>query len=213
MVNPILGLVRRGLQLWFRGQCDALAHLQLDLKGTPERLLKGRLDAVHLQAQGIVWGEYRLSRAVVTCQDLQLDLVRLRPGQPMALSAPLTIKLEVWCSAADLQQMVLGKGDSAMGVTLLTHFRGLRPEDCRGWQLEMTGSCLRLLPPAQQTPIPPLLLQLRAMDHGITVDAEEARDRPTTISLDPAIRIDNLIIDAQHLRLWGEALVTPSAGC
>lgn len=209
MANPVLNLLRHGLQLWLRGQCDALDHLQLDVEGTPAGLLKGRLDAVYLQARGIVRGAYRLSRAVVTCHDLQLDLGRLRPGQPMALSTPLNVTLEVWCSAADLQYMMLGEGDTAMGMALLAHFRGLNSGSCRGWQLQITEAGLRLLPPAQQTPTPPLLLQLRSVDHRIVVHGEEAPDRPTIIPLDPAIRIHDLRIDARHLRLWGEALVTP----
>ena len=207
MNNPLLGLVRGGLQRWLRGQCDALDHLHLDLEGTPEGLLKGRLQAVRLQARGVVWGVCRLSQAIITCQDLQLDLGRLRPGQPLPLSTPLSVTLDVWCSAADLQYMVLGEGDTAMGVALLAHFRGLRSGDCRGWRLEVTGAGLRLLPPVQQTRTPPLLLQLRAVDHGIAVHGQEAPHRPTTIPLDPAIHIHGLTIEAQYLHLWGEAFV------
>lgn len=207
MGNPVLNLVRHGLQLWLRSQCDALDHLHLDLAGTPEGLLRGRLDAVHLQARGMIWGAFRLSRATITCQDLQLDPGRLRPGQPMALSAPLNVTLDVWCSAADLQHMVLGEG-AAIGAALLAHFRGLNAGDCRGWQLRVTEAGLRLLPPAQQTRTTPLLLQLRAVDHRIVVHGEEAPDRPATIPLDPAVRIHDLRIDGQHLRLQGEALVT-----
>ena len=209
MANPMLGLVRYGLQLWLRGQCDALDHLHLDLKGTPQGLLQGRLDAACLHAQGIVLGGWRLSRAIVTGRDLQLDPGRLRPGQPVALSAPLTVRLELWCSAADLQHMLLGEENAAVGVALLAHFRGLSPGDCRGWQLQMTEAGLQFLPPSQQTQTPPLLLRLRAEDHRIAVHAEEAPDRSTTIPLDPAIRIHGLNMDAQHLRLWGEALVIP----
>lgn len=209
MARAILNLVRHGLQLWLRSQCDALDHLQLDLKGTSEGLLRGHLEAARLQAQGIVWGAFRLSRAIVTCQDLQLDLGRLRPGQPMALAAPLNVTLEVWCSAADLQHMVLAKGDDALGVSLLVHFRGPGAGNCRGWQLQTTEAGLHLLPPAWQPRTPSLLLQLRAVDYRIVVHAQEAPDRPTTIPLDPAIRIHNLRIDTRHLRVGGEALVRP----
>lgn len=209
MVHPVLDLVRHGLQLWLRGQCDALAHLQLDLDGTPKGLLKGRLDAVCLQARDVVRGELRLSRAVITCRDLQLDLGRLRPGQPLPLAAPLSVTLDLWCSAADLQHMLLDAGDAAMGVALLTHFRGPSSGNCRGWQLQVTDTGLRLLPPARQTQTPPLLLSLEAVDHEIVVHGEEVPDRPTTIPLDPAIRVHGLRFDAQHLRLRGEALVRP----
>lgn len=205
----MLAPVRYGLQLWLRDQCDALDHLHLDLKGTPAGLLKGRLQAACLEARGIVWGALRLSQAIITCCDLQLDLDHLRPGRPMALSAPLLVRLELWCSAADLQHMLLGEGDAALGVALLAHFRGLSPGDCGGWRLRMTGAGLQLLPPGQQIQTPPLLLQLRAVDHRIAVHTEEAPDRPTTIPLDPAIRIHDLKMTPQHLRLWGEALVTP----
>ena len=211
MAHPVLNLVRHGLRFWLRGQCDALDHLHLDLEGTPEGLLKGRLDAARLQARGIVRGAFRLSRAIVTCRDLQLDLGRLRHGQPVALAAPLNVRLEVWCSAADLQHMVLDAGDGAIGVALLAHFRGPGAGNCRGWQLQTTEAGLRLLPPARQTQAPPLLLQLRAVDHKIAVHGQEAPDRPTVIPLDPAIRIHDLRIDARHLHLRGEALVTPSA--
>lgn len=207
MPNPVLGLVRSGLQRWLRGQCDALDHLHLDLEGTAQGLLKGRLQAARLEARGVVRGACRLSRAVVTCQDLQLDLGRLRPGRPIPLSAPLNLRLEVWCSAADLQHMVLGEGDAPTGTALLAHFRGLRPGDCRGWRLETTGTGLRLLPPLQQTRTPPLLLQPRAADHGIAVHGQEVPDRPVTIPLDPALRIHGLAVEARHLRLWGEALL------
>lgn len=209
MANPMLELVRHGLQIWLRSQCEAVDQLHLDLEGTPEGLLQGRLDAACLQAQGIVWGVFRVSRAIIRCRDLQLELGRLRPGQPMPLSAPLSVTLELWCSAADLQHMVLAEGDAALGVALLAHFRGLSAEDCRGWQLRMTEAGLHLLPPARQSQTLPLLLQLRAVDHRIAVHAEEAPDRPTTIPLDPAIRIHGLTIDARHLRLRGEALVSP----
>ncbi|MYF19804.1 MAG: DUF2993 domain-containing protein [Synechococcus sp. SB0677_bin_5] len=209
MVHPVLNLVRHGLQLWLRGQCDALDHLHLDLQGTPEGLLKGRLAAAHLQARGIVWGACRLSRAIITCRDLQLDPGRLRPGQPMALAAPLNVTLEVWCSAADLQHMVLGPGEAPMGAALLAHFRGPNSGNCRGWRLQITETGVRLLPPAQQTRTPPLLLQLGAVDHGIAVHGEEAPDRPATIPLDPAIRIHDVRIDAQHLHVRGEASVRP----
>ena len=209
MAHPVLALVRHGLQLWLRGQCDALDRLQLDLEGTPEGLLKGRLAAARLQARGIVRGAYRLSRAIITCRDLQLDLSHLRPGQPLPLTAPLGIRLELWCSAADLQHMVLGEGDAAMGMALLTHFRGPGAGNCRGWQLQMTDVGLRLLPPARQTQPPPLFLQLEAVDHEIVVHGEEAPDRATTIPLDPAIRIHELRRDAQYLHLRGEALLRP----
>ncbi len=213
MVNPILGLVRHGLQRWLRSQCESVDHLHLELEGMPEGLLQGRLEAACLQARGIVWGALRFRQAIITCRHLHLNLDRLRPGQPIPLVGPLVVRLELWCSAADLQHMVLGEGEGEipMGVALLAHFRGLAPGDCRGWRLEMTGAGLRLLPPAHQTQIPPLLLQLRAVDHGITVHGEEAPDRPATIPLDPAIRIHDLKITPhpQHLRLRGEAWVTP----
>ncbi|MXZ83902.1 MAG: DUF2993 domain-containing protein [Synechococcus sp. SB0666_bin_14] len=209
VAHPVLDLVRHGLQLWLRGQCDALDHLQLDLDGTPKGLLKGRLDTARLQARGVVRGELRLSRAIITCRGLQLDLGRLRPGQPLPLAAPLSVTVDLWCSAADLQHMVLDAEDAAMGVALLTHFRGPSAGNCRGWQLQITDAGLRLLPPAQQTQIPPLLLQLKAVDHEIVVHGEGVPDRPTTIPLDPAIRIHELRFDAQYLCLRGEALVKP----
>ncbi|MCY3654054.1 MAG: DUF2993 domain-containing protein [Synechococcus sp. SB0678_bin_12] len=209
MAYPLLKLVGHGLQLWLRAQCDALDHLHLDLEGTPAGLLKGRLEAVHLQARGVIWGACRLSRAIITCRDLQLDPGRIRPGQPMALSAPLTARLEMWCSATDLQYMMLGAGDAAIGMALLAHFRGPSAGNCRGWRLQMTDAGLRLLPPAQQTRTPPLLLQLQAVDYRITVHGQEAPDRPTTIPLDPAIRIHDVTIDAQHLHVRGEASVRP----
>ncbi len=209
MAHPVLDLVRHGLQLWLRGQCDALDHLQLDLDGTPKGLLKGRLDVACLQARGVVRGAVRLRRAIITCRDLQLDLGRLRPGLPLPLAAPLSVTLDLWWSAVDLQHMVLGAGDAAMGVALLTHFRGPSAGNCRGWQLQITDAGLRLLPPTRQNQTPPLLLQLEAVDHEIVVHGEEAPDRPTTIPVDPAIRIHELRLDAQHLRLRGEALVRP----
>lgn len=209
MAHPVLNLMRHGLQLWLRGQCDALGHLQLDLDGTPKGLLKGRLDAACLQARGVVRGTLRLRRAIITCRDLQLDLGRLRPGLPLPLAAPLSVTLDLWWSAVDLQHMVLGAGDAAMGVALLTHFRGPSAGNCRGWQLQITDPGLRLLPPTRQKQTPPLLLQLEAVDHEIVVHGEEAPDRPTTIPVDPAIRIHELRLDAQHLRLRGEALVRP----
>ena len=209
MAHPLLKLVSHGLQLWLRAQCDALDHLHLDLEGTPGGLLKGRLEVARLQARGVVWGACRLSRAIITCQDLQLDPGRLRPGQPMALSAPLRVGLEVWCSATDLQYMMLGAGDAAIGMALLAHFRGPSAGNCRGWRLQMTDAGLCLLPPARQAGTPPLLLQLRAVDHRITVHGQEAPDRPATIPLDAAVHIHDLRIDAQHLHVRGEALVTP----
>ena len=209
MARPVLNLVRHSLQLWLRGQCDALDHLQVDLEGTPKGLLQGHLQAAHLQARGVVRGALRLSRAIITCRDLQLDLGRLRPGQPLSLATPLRVTLEVWCSTTDLQHMVLGTGDGAMGVALLTHFRGPSAGNCRGWQLQTTDAGLRLLPPAQQPPTPPLLLQLEAVDHEIVVHGQEAPDRPTTVPLDPAVHVHELRLDARHLHLWGEALVRP----
>ena len=206
----MLELVRYGLQLWLRDQCDALDHLHLELNGTAGELLQGRLKAAHLHAQGIVWGAYRLSQAIVTCQDLQLDMSYLWTGQSSTpLSSPLLVKLELWCSAADLQYMLLGKGSAAMGVGLLDHFLGLSPGECRDWQLEITETGLRFLPPAQQNKNSPLLLQLRVEEHKIAVYRDEASSRPTTIPLDSAIRINGLKIEAQQIHVWGEALVTP----
>ena len=209
MANPMLNLVRNGLQLWLRDQCDAVDDLHLHLNGTPWGLLQGRLDTVRLHAQGVVRGMYRLSQVIVTCNDLQLDLNLLRPDQPMALSGPLLVRLEVRCSAMDLQHMLLGEGDAAVGVALLAHFRGLNPEDCRGWKLQITESGLRFLPPVQDNQRPPLLLQPKIEKHNIAVYAEEAPDRPVIIPLDPAIRIHKLTIDAQHLHVQGKALVRP----
>ena len=209
MAHPVLDLVRHGLQLWLRGQCDALDHLELELEGTPQGLLQGRLPAARLQARGVARGTLRLSRAIITCRDLQLDPGRLRPGRPLPLATPLVVTLEVWCSAADLQHMVLDAGDAAMGVALLTHFRGPSGGNCGGWRLQITDTGLRLLPPAHQSHIPPLLLQLTAVDHKIIVHGKEAPDRPTTIPLDPAVDVHGLRLDAQHLHLWGEALLSP----
>ena len=209
MAHPVLDLLRHGLQLWLRSQCDALDHLQVNLEGTPTGLLQGRLEAAHLQARAIAREELRLSRAVLTCRNLHLDLGRLRPGQPLPLAAPLSVDLEVWCSAADLQHMVLEAGDAAMGMALLTHFRGPSAGTCRGWQLELTDAGLHLLPPAQHPPIPPLQLQLDAVDHQIVVHGDEAPECPTTIPLDPAIHVQELRLDAQHLYLRCEALMQP----
>ena len=167
------------------------------------------MEAACLHARGIVRGEFHLSQAIITCRDLQLDLGRLRPGQPLALSAPLLVGLELWCSAADLQHMVLGGENAALGVALLARFRGLPSGSCGGWKLQITGAGLRLLPPAPQIQIPPLFLQLRVVDHGVAVHAQEAPDQPTIIPLDPAIRIHDFTLDPQHLRLRGEAWVTP----
>jgi len=47
------------------------------------------------------------------------------------------------------------------------------------------------------------------VDYRITVHGQEAPDRPTTIPLDPAIRIHDLRMEARHLHVRGEALVTP----
>jgi len=206
--QPILDLVSYGLQLWLRSQCEQLDHLQLDLEGTAAQLLRGRLAAARLHGRGIVWRLLRLSRATITCQDVRLDLRQLGPHQPLGLSTPLVVAMELWFSSADLQHTQLDGDGSTMGMLLLSHFRGLTTEESCGWRLQVMEDSLGLVPP-DQSPEPPLLVQLRAMDQTIAAYADEAPHGPTTLPLDRAIRVHHVRVDGQYLYVRGEALVTP----
>lgn len=125
--GPVLRLLARGLELWLRQQCEAIAELQIQLEGSAAQLVRGRLQGVRLQAQGVVFQQLRIENVVLRSAPMQVRMGRLLRQQTLQLEHPFEITGSVRFSAEGLSRSLTASPWSALGDALALELLGQSP--------------------------------------------------------------------------------------
>jgi hypothetical protein len=203
--GPLLRLFTAGLRLWLGRQCDQLDSLELELQGSAESLLRGRLAGVRVRARGVRYQHLQLELVDLTSGPLRVAMGSLWRGQPVQLQEPFEIQGVVGFSAAGLNHSLAQPrwrplanqlAEDLLGVTPLV---GLRLDDNR---LVLAAQGLGESAPLELPTRP------EVERGGLALVSEDGRQR-SLLPMDSSLRLQRASLEAGLLVLAGQATVTP----
>ncbi|MFM9047432.1 MAG: DUF2993 domain-containing protein, partial [Cyanobium sp.] len=102
--GPFLALLRKGLELWLRSQCEGVEELELQLEGSISQLLQGSVQGVRLRAKRAVFQSLSLEAVDLASEPIRLKLPGVLRGAPPQLEQPFLVRGSVDLSAAGLSR-------------------------------------------------------------------------------------------------------------
>jgi hypothetical protein len=203
--GPLLALVARGLEFWLRQQCDTIEHLDIRMDGSAARLLRGRLEGVHLVARGVVYQQLEFEAVELRSEAIRLRMGPLLRRQTVELENPFRIQGAVTFTGNGLSRSLASPAWHSFGDDLAEELLGLAPLSA----VRITGDHLvfSTSPPGAEVPLERAVrlaageasLVLHPLDEGPAV----------TVPMDPDIRIEHAVVGGGLLQLQGKAKVIP----
>ncbi|MFM9073352.1 MAG: DUF2993 domain-containing protein, partial [Cyanobium sp.] len=102
--GPFLALLRKGLELWLRSQCEGVEELELQLEGSISQLLQGSVQGVRLRAKRAVFQSLSLEAVDLASEPIRLKLPGVLRGAPPQLEQPFLVRGSVVFSAEGLSR-------------------------------------------------------------------------------------------------------------
>ena len=125
--GPMLSLLARGLELWLRQQCEAIDELRIELDGNALQLVRGRLNAVRLQARGVRFQSLCFERVELRSSPLQVRMGLLLRNQTLCLENPFEVTGTVHFSAEGLSRSLSTPPWIPLGDALAEEILGVSP--------------------------------------------------------------------------------------
>lgn len=203
--GPLLQLLASGLQLWIRSQCEAVESLEIQLHGSALNLLRGRLDGVSLMARQVVYQGLEIELVELQSDPLRIQVGGVLRGQPLQLEHAFLIRGTVAFTADGLSGSLNRPRWRNLSDHLGEQLLGLGPLR----QLRITRGILVVAAEAHGEP---QLIELETVpeaDGGSVVIRDLNGQLRGRLPMDPNIRIEHASLEADRLRLQGEAQVTP----
>jgi hypothetical protein len=203
--GPLLQLLASGLQLWIRSQCEAVESLEIQLHGSALNLLRGRLDGVSLMARQVVYQGLEIELVELQSDPLRIQVGGVLRGQPLQLEHAFLIRGTAAFTADGLSGSLNGPRWRSLSDHLGEQLLGLGPLR----QLRITRGILVVAAEAhRESQLIELETRLEA-DGGSVVIRDLNGQLRGRLPMDPNIRIEHASLEADMLRLQGEAQVTP----
>jgi hypothetical protein len=203
--GPLLALVARGLEFWLRQQCDAIEHLDIRMEGSAARLLRGRLEGVHLVARGVVFQQLELEAVELRSEAIRLRMGALLRRQTVELENPFRIQGEVAFTGEGLSRSLASPAWHDFGDDLAEELLGLSP--LSGVRIHGDHLVFSSSPPGTDEPLE-RAARLRPADSGLELQPLD-EGPAVTVPLDPEIRIEQAVVGGGRVTLQGEAKVQP----
>lgn len=125
--GAVLQLLASGLRFWIRQQCEVVEGLELQLHGSGLGLLRGRIEAVSLVAQRVVFNNLELEDVELRSTSIEVQVGGLFKGQPVRLEQPFWIEGNVAFSEAGLRRSLGNAQWHALGDQIADGLLGLSP--------------------------------------------------------------------------------------
>jgi hypothetical protein len=203
--GPLLALVARGLEFWLRQQCDAIEQLDIRMEGSAARLLRGRLEGVHLVARGVVFQQLEFEAVELRSEAIRLRMGALLRRQTVELENPFRIQGEVAFTGEGLSRSLASPAWHSFGDDLAEELMGLAPLSA----VRITGDHLvfSTSPPGAEVPLE-RAVRLNASETGLVLHPLD-EGPALTLPIDPDIRIEQALVGGGRVTLQGEAKVQP----
>ncbi len=202
--GPMLALLARGLELWLRQQCEAIEDLEIRLEGSAVRLLRGRLEGVHLSARRVVFQRLEIEAVDLRSAPMQVRMGDLLRSQTLQFDHPFRIDGWVRFSAEGLNRSLATAPWRPLGDALAEELLGLAPLG----RLRFDGDRL-ILSSMGSAGGPPIELGTRVEASGGTVQLRaEADGRIARLPMDANVRIERAELGGGQLELAGQARVS-----
>jgi hypothetical protein len=201
---PLLRLLARALQLWLRQQCDAVHSLEIELRGSSRDLLRGRLEAVRVQARGVSYHQLELALVDLEVGELQLQLGRLWGGQPLQLPPQIPITGVVSFTPEALNRSLHQPQWQALADRLAEELLGVSP--LVGLQIRDQRLVFQAKGLGHSEPLE-LETKLSAEAGSVRIHAATG-SIDTLLPMDPSITVQRATIEAGMVVLEGSAIVS-----
>ncbi|MDI9405752.1 MAG: DUF2993 domain-containing protein [Chitinophagaceae bacterium] len=202
--GPLLQLLASALKLWVRQQCETVGSLEIQLLGSSVQLLRGRLAGVKVLARQVTYRGLDLERVELTSSALELQLSPLWRGQPLQFRQPFQISGRVAFSPAGLCRSLARPAWRALADPLADQLLGITP--LVGLRIEAD----RLVFAARPIVAGPLVERpatLQAVPGGLRITPDDGN--AALLPIDPAIALDQVLLEAGQVVLTGQAAVSP----
>jgi hypothetical protein len=202
--GPVLQVISSALKAWLRMQCQGIDRLEIKLNGSALALLQGRLAGAQLLAQGVTYEHLPLEEVNLSSDAIHVDIGALWRGQPLQLQQPFCIRGAVVLTPQGLTTALKQPPWLPLAAQLAADFLEGKPlshVDIQAGRLQLSTATEGHQPCIRRE------VQIIAAAEQVQMVASD----PHTCSIlpvDPAIRIERAVIEADRLLLEGEALVT-----
>lgn len=203
--SAVLRLLARGLELWLRQQCDAIEHLEIQLKGSAGALLRGRLEGVSLTARRVVYRQLEFEEVELRSEPIRVRMGPLLRSQGVQLDHPFRIRGQVAFSGDGLNRSLAASEWRNLGDDLAEQLLGLTP--LRSLAIDGDRLLLSACGVASEEPIL-IEAQLGAADGTVEVRALDGGPS-ARLPMDPNVTIERAELGQGRLQLEGEARVSP----
>ena len=203
--GPLLQLLANGLKIWVRRQCDAVGELKLELHGSALELLRGRLSGVSLMAKEVIFQGLPLHYAELKSGPLRLNMNLGKSAQVVTLEQSFDLQGTVSITDKDLNQVLLSDPWRWLGDWLAEELIGITPLG----GLQINNDTLELQAPVIGQQEPARRRFLIKADKGTVLIRHQDVDLEASLPMDPAIHIEEAVLNGGQLHLKGRASVTP----
>lgn len=202
VVRPLLA---SALQLWLRSLVARVDDLDINIQASDRQLLGGHLPQVSLKAEGTVYEGLYLSQVALEAGGIRVNLRQILRGQPFKLADPITVRLQAWVSAEDLNRSL---GSEKLSTALATLLQQILPQaavqvthiDLAANQLTFQGKVITLEKGKSKAGAPAGQLPNQTL-------ARESIDAPVILSTQVTAQASTLHFEAVQLLAYpGSAL-------
>ena len=97
LVNPLVAN-------WIRSEVDRVDNLSVDISGSDNNLLNGRIEQAEVSGDNLIYEDFYLSRVELAGSDIQLSVDEALNGGSLSLVEPVSVNALIRLTEADLNQ-------------------------------------------------------------------------------------------------------------
>lgn len=202
--GPVLQLLSRALEFWLRQQCETIERLEIQLDGSAQQLLRGRLAGVSLQARRVRYQGLELEEVRLSSNSIRVRMGTLLRRRSLELESTFEVRGSVCFSGEGLNRSLCGARWGGLGDSLAEDLLGLSP--LAGLRIEEDRLILQARGAGEQELVE-RAARLMPADGFLFLNCLEG-DQSAKLPIDPAISIERTSLGGGRLELAGVALVS-----
>ena len=101
-VRIITKVLTSAIKLWLRSQLNQVSHLEVQIEASDRQLLSCYIPGVSISASNAVYQGLRVTQIELEAEKIQLNVAAILKGQPLQLSAIVTVVGKMIITAQDL---------------------------------------------------------------------------------------------------------------
>lgn len=202
--GPVLQLLSRALEFWLRQQCEAIERLEIQLEGSAQQLLRGRLAGVSLSARRVRYQGMELEEVQLHSNTIRVRMGTLLRRRSLELESSFEVRGSVCFSSDGLNRSLCGPRWSGLGDSLAEELLGLSPLD--GLRIEEDRLILQARGAVDQELVE-RATRVAPVEGALLLCCLEG-DQRAELPMDQAITIQDTSLGGGRLELKGVALVS-----